>query len=214
VLEGKGDITQNVLAACGFDMNFVYVLAGWEGSAHDSRVLADARSKGFAAPPGRYYLADAGYSNSALTLVPYRKTRYHLQEHARASQKPQNAKELYNLRHSSLRNVIERTFGVFKNRFAILQKQPRMYTIQTQIQLVLALAAVHNFMNLHGHDPEAESNELGYQESEEGDSNTIEAGDAGDDAAMAARRDDIAQIMWEDYQAYISEPQNVSLANY
>jgi len=65
-------------------------------------------------------------------------------------------------------------------------------------------------MNLHGHDPEAESNELGYQESEEGSSNSIEAGDAGDDAAMAARRDEIAQIMWEDYQACILEPQNVS----
>jgi len=164
----KGDIAQNVLAACDFSMDFVYVMAGWEGSAHDSRVLADARSKGFAAPPGGYYyLADAGYSNSALTLVPYQKTRYHLREQARAAQKPQNEKELFNLRHSSLRNVIERTFGVLKNRFAILQKPPRMYNIRTQIQLVFALTAVHNFMNSHGHDPEAESNGLDNQESEE-----------------------------------------------
>ena len=191
-------------------MNFVYILAGWEGSAHDGRVLADAKSKGFAAPPGKYYLADAGYSNSALTLVPYQKTRYHLREQAKAAQKPQNAKELHNLRHSSLRNVIERTFGVLKNRFAILQKQPRMYTIRTQVDLVFALTAVHNFMNLHGHDPEAESNDLEYQESEDNQPSTIEADEAGDDMTMTSRRDEIAQMMWEDYQAYISGYENGS----
>lgn len=38
----KGDIRHNVLAACSFDMKFTYVLAGWEGSAHDSRLLRSA----------------------------------------------------------------------------------------------------------------------------------------------------------------------------
>ncbi|XP_071916124.1 protein ALP1-like [Coffea arabica] len=32
----KGTLSQNVLAACDHDMRFVYVRAGWEGSAHDS----------------------------------------------------------------------------------------------------------------------------------------------------------------------------------
>ena len=34
--------TQNILVACTFDLKFTYVLAGWEGSAHDSRILEDA----------------------------------------------------------------------------------------------------------------------------------------------------------------------------
>ena len=38
----KGTLSQNVLAACNFDLSFVYVLPGWEGSAHDGRVLSDA----------------------------------------------------------------------------------------------------------------------------------------------------------------------------
>ncbi|XP_019100852.1 PREDICTED: uncharacterized protein LOC109132867 [Camelina sativa] len=38
----KGVISQNVLAVCNFDMEFIYVLSGWEGSAHDSKVLYDA----------------------------------------------------------------------------------------------------------------------------------------------------------------------------
>ena len=33
--------TQNVLVAVDFDLRFTYVLAGWEGSAHDGLILAD-----------------------------------------------------------------------------------------------------------------------------------------------------------------------------
>jgi hypothetical protein len=53
----KGTLSQNVLAVCNFDMRFVYVLAGWEGSAHDARVLIDAIAhKGFKTPAGKYWL--------------------------------------------------------------------------------------------------------------------------------------------------------------
>ena len=43
-----------MLAAISFDLKFTYVLAGWEGSAHDSRVLNDAfaRTGGFSIPNG------------------------------------------------------------------------------------------------------------------------------------------------------------------
>nr|XP_034571012.1 uncharacterized protein LOC117835801 [Setaria viridis] len=46
--------TQNVLAAVDFDLRFTYVLAGWEGSAHDAFILADAleRDDGLRVPPG------------------------------------------------------------------------------------------------------------------------------------------------------------------
>ena len=37
--------TQNVLAVVDFDLHFTYVLAGWEGSAHDSLALQDALSR-------------------------------------------------------------------------------------------------------------------------------------------------------------------------
>ena len=38
----KGDCTFNVMAVCDFDMYFTFVSAGWEGSAHDARVLDHA----------------------------------------------------------------------------------------------------------------------------------------------------------------------------
>ena len=56
----KGFISQNVLGSVDMSGRFVYILAGWEGSAADSRVLYDALSKDFVVPIGKYYLADAG----------------------------------------------------------------------------------------------------------------------------------------------------------
>ena len=38
----KASIATNVLAVCAPDMQFIYVLPGWEGSAADGRVLRDA----------------------------------------------------------------------------------------------------------------------------------------------------------------------------
>lgn len=38
---GKGDCFQNVLAICDFNMVFTFLWAGWEGTAHDSRVLTE-----------------------------------------------------------------------------------------------------------------------------------------------------------------------------
>ncbi|XP_026397203.1 uncharacterized protein LOC113291938, partial [Papaver somniferum] len=40
-----GITSQNVLAVCNFDLEFIYVLSGWEGSAHDSKILNDAMTK-------------------------------------------------------------------------------------------------------------------------------------------------------------------------
>jgi hypothetical protein len=114
----KHHLSQNVLAACNFEMQFLYILAGWEGSAHDTTVLRDAQyNHGFTTPSKKYWLGDAGYSNSETVLVPYRGTRYHLKEQRLAKKKPENSKELFNLRHASLRNVIERIFGLLKRKY-------------------------------------------------------------------------------------------------
>jgi len=43
-----------VVAVVDFDLRFTYVLAGWEGSAHDALILADAleRDDGLRVPLG------------------------------------------------------------------------------------------------------------------------------------------------------------------
>ena len=118
----KGFLSQNVLAACTFDLQFCYVFPGWEGSANDQRVLQDAFDRGgLVIPNNRYFLADAGYVNRGTILTPYRNVKYHLKEQYGAKDTPQTKEELFNLRHSSLRNEIERIFGVLKKRFLFLK---------------------------------------------------------------------------------------------
>jgi len=76
----KGQITQNIMAAYKFDLQFCYILAGWEGLAYDGKVLNDAFDKGFVIPEGKYYLCDAGYVLKKGCLTPYGGLRYHLRE--------------------------------------------------------------------------------------------------------------------------------------
>nr|XP_043625400.1 uncharacterized protein LOC122596816 [Erigeron canadensis] len=73
----KNDIGINVLGVCSQDMQFIYVLPRWEGSAADGRVLRDAlvRPHGLKVPRPGYYLVDAGYTNGEGFLAPYRGQR-------------------------------------------------------------------------------------------------------------------------------------------
>jgi hypothetical protein len=66
----KGTISQNILAVCDFNIKFVYILAGWEGSAHDSRVLLDAQArKGFKTPTGKYWLGKSSSSRHYYVVI-------------------------------------------------------------------------------------------------------------------------------------------------
>ena len=120
-----------MFAACSLDLKFQFIHAGWEGSAHNTLVLQDTLAKGrFRPPPGKYYLADAGFYNSDFIITPYTRVRYHLKEWEESGLQPQNKEELFNHRHAKLRNAIERIFGILKQRFKILSKQTE-FSIQT-----------------------------------------------------------------------------------
>ncbi|XP_012835837.1 PREDICTED: uncharacterized protein LOC105956535 [Erythranthe guttata] len=96
---------------------------GWEWITHDSKVLtetvADPRN-GFPWPPaGKYYLCDAAYTHTRGFMAPYRGVRYWLGDYRRM--RALTKEEKFNHAHAQLRNVIERTYGVLKNRFPILE---------------------------------------------------------------------------------------------
>ena len=46
----------NVLGVCSQDMQFIYILPGWEGSAADGRVLRDALSRTIGKSNPRYVI--------------------------------------------------------------------------------------------------------------------------------------------------------------
>jgi hypothetical protein len=202
----KATLSQNILAVCNFDMQFVYILAGWEGSAHDARVLGDAQAfQGFSTPRGKYWLGDAGYGNSEFVMSPYRGVRYHLKEVRQADQRPETAKELFNLRHSSLRNVIERIFGVLKRQWQILGGKGCEYSIETQVDLFCALIGLYNFGKQCGEDDLFEDEVINIQgsgeqvEQVEQEEQVVGTGNRW----MNEKRDKIAEAMWKDYQTYI-----------
>ncbi|PPD93548.1 hypothetical protein GOBAR_DD09499 [Gossypium barbadense] len=101
---GKGDMATNMLGVCTPEMQFVYVLPGWEGSVADRRVLRDAisRTLGLKVPHGCYYLVDAGYTNCKGFLAPFRGQRYHLNEWRQGYQ-PSSPQEFFNMKHASAR---------------------------------------------------------------------------------------------------------------
>ncbi|GLT83173.1 hypothetical protein SLE2022_014780 [Rubroshorea leprosula] len=194
--------TQNVLAACTFDLKFTYVLTGWEGTASDSRIIKDAlkREDKLIIPEGKFYLVDAGFMLKSGLITPYRGVRYHLKEYS--NNPPQNAKELFNLRHAALRNAIERAFGVLKRRFEILRGGTEsFYGVRTQNLIILACCIIHNF--LMGVDPDEEliaevDMELRNQENLQ---QTRTSREEEEDASRGEMlRDVIAADMWHNYK--------------
>ena len=94
---------------------------------------------------GKYYLGDAGFPLKSGLLTPYRGVRYHLKEYSTCG--PQNAKEIFNHRHASLRTVIERAFGVLKKRFPIIASGTEpYYSLQTMTDITIACCILHNFL--------------------------------------------------------------------
>ncbi|XP_058769575.1 protein ALP1-like [Vicia villosa] len=144
----KGHTSTNVMAVCDFNMCFTFALCGWEGSVHDAKILIDTLRKPdlrFSYPPeGKYYLVDSGYPSLKGFLAPYKNARYHL-AHFRLAPGFRSRNETFNYYHSSLRSVIERTFGVVKARWKVLQEMPN-FKLQTQMAIIWACFALHNFL--------------------------------------------------------------------
>ena len=90
---------------------------------------------------------DARYPQINDFLGPYKGERYNLSEF-RQCDKPTCYQELFNHTHSSLRSVIERTFGVWKKRWKILRDMPS-YPFAKQVKIVIATMTLHNYIMRH-----------------------------------------------------------------
>lgn len=147
-------------------------------------------------------LLKAGFYSAGFMLVPYNKVRYHLREWQVAQLRPATKEELFNLRHSQLRNAIERIFGVLKRKFKILS-QPAEFSIQTQIDLILALTAVHNFIMDNDHSADPELDDLYLFDLDDwlpGPPPSMNTPFQDTKEEMNKLRDEIATQMWYQYQ--------------
>jgi DDE superfamily endonuclease len=148
-----------------------------------------------------------GYALTPQFLTPYRGVHYHLKEWAQVLDGcPSNPKELFNLRHSSLRNIIERVFGVVKRKFKILRVQSE-YSLTSQIQLVPALACITNIIHWYEGEEifESEDNDTEIEgiHFDEAFAQAMEQSSAQAYKDAAKFWDELAQQMWTDYQNYL-----------
>jgi hypothetical protein len=105
--------------------------------------------------------------------------------------------------------VIERIFGVIKRKYKILNTPPE-YSIDTQSDLILGLAALHNFCR--GLDGSKVDDFITELEGENEDileetivvDQGLGASSKRDSEAMELKRDQIAEKKWLDYQGYIN----------
>ncbi|CAN1847978.1 hypothetical protein LINPERHAP1_LOCUS38740 [Linum perenne] len=134
-----------------------------------------------------------------------------VQEQISGGYRHQDARELFNQRHSALRSATDRTFGALKARFPILMAAPP-YPLQTQVKLVIAACALHNYIRMEKQD------DLIFRKYEEGSVVQIEKpldvqgmmvqaenqdGELGfktDELEFSSHvRESIASDIWEDY---------------
>jgi len=100
----------------------------------------------------------------------FHSTRYHIPQF-KTSRAFRSPNEVFNYHHSSLRSVIERTFGVCKARWRILQNMTK-YNMKVQFRIIWSCFALYNFIRRMG------SNNLDVLESLE-DVNQIQEGECG-----------------------------------
>ncbi|NP_001136669.1 uncharacterized protein LOC100216798 [Zea mays] len=142
-------LSQNVMLACDFDLNFVHVSCSREGSASDAAVLYSAIEYGFEVPRGKFYLVDGGYANTPSFLAPFSEVSYHAEEQDESNFQPIDYRELFNLRHAQLYRHIKRAVGLLKMRFPILNVATS-YRKDTQLKIPSAAVVMHNIIQRQG----------------------------------------------------------------
>ncbi|XP_050278112.1 uncharacterized protein LOC126719622 [Quercus robur] len=125
-------------------------------------------------------------------------------------------KEFYNYKHSSLRMVIEWSFGVLMARFPILNLMPNFKPIR-QHCVIIVCCALHNFIRMNNRNDELFKT-LGESVGEGSVTNSEGNGDAGASTSSATQRhvlemssaskramgqfrENITDTIWDDYVA-------------
>lgn len=129
----KGIFSLNVQVVCDSDLKFLDIVARWPGSTHDSTIFnaSRIRARFINGEMGdALLLGDSGYACSNFLLTPL------LEPHTRVEQ-------LYNESQIRTRNVIERSFGMWKRRFAALVFGLRTHPLTAQA-IIVACAVLHN----------------------------------------------------------------------
>ncbi|XP_034830814.1 putative nuclease HARBI1 [Maniola hyperantus] len=128
----KGWFSINVQIVCGPQMEIYDIVARWPGSVHDSRIFTNSRChmRFEERELAGLLIGDSGYAQSSYMYTPVHN--------------PQTQPEFrYNRAHISTRNIIERFNGVWKRRFACLNRKLQN-NLPNTCNIIVACAVLHN----------------------------------------------------------------------
>lgn len=129
----KSNFSMNVQVACDSQMRCMDIVARWPGSAHDQTIFNNSALKE-KFENGQFgngvLLGDSGYESKHYLFTPI-------------SNPSTPAENLYNEAQIRTRNVIERCFGVCKNRFPVLRRQITLSLARVQA-VIVACFVLHN----------------------------------------------------------------------
>lgn len=123
----------NVQTVADSQLKIRDIVARWPGSTHDSTIFNNSALKESLESGvfrGYFIVADSGYKNTSYLATPYLTVDSPL-------------KNLHNESQIRTRNVVERSYGVWKRRFPCLSLGLRIALERVQ-PVVVALAVLHN----------------------------------------------------------------------
>ncbi|XP_047523577.1 putative nuclease HARBI1 [Pieris napi] len=129
----KSQFSFNVQTVVSAKLKILDIVARWPGAAHDQTIFNNSflKQRLINGEFGNLLIVgDKGYENTSYLLTPL--------------QNPTTpAAHLYNESQIRSRNVVERTYGVWKNRFPILSKKILLHVSRVQA-VIVACAVLHN----------------------------------------------------------------------
>ena len=157
-----GQHSLNVVFVAGADQMVYFCSPRWPGSVHDARVLRNSalfqlfQFENWRPFPGAVIHGDSAYPCNDWLIPPL----------PNASSQPE---QRFNDAHTKTRSSIERTIGVIKCRFNVLQNFLRVKTPTYAAQIVKACVVIHNIIKRHNFD----LGDVQTYEEEEGETENI-----------------------------------------
>lgn len=132
----KGWFSINVQTVVDAEARIINIVARWPGASHDQTIFNASRLRrrledgDFA---NYLIVADSGYRNTTYMVTPFLPN---------AIDSPQ--KELFNVSQIRTRNVVERSYGIWKRRFPVLSTGIKLRKMKTVLGVIVASAILHN----------------------------------------------------------------------
>ncbi|XP_068734006.1 putative nuclease HARBI1 [Montipora capricornis] len=133
----KGFHAINVMAVCDAEMRFTNIVAKWHGSVHDSAIFNGSALQIHMETKQQegWLLGDRGYALQSYLMTPLNPDKV-----------SSAAEETYQRSHTRTRNVIERSFGLLKQRFRCLDFSggTMQFSPCRCCDIIVAIVVLHN----------------------------------------------------------------------